>query len=156
MTGLYLLSIKEYASAKTAAVTPEPQENTTFDEKSLFKTDLKIFTNSFLDLKVLSFFRSSLNGKHNELGIEPLLNPFLGSFSFPSNLSLLLASRTLNSCFKIFSSICIFNFTKSFLSVDLYKVGNNFVTSLVTVRFSDFHFSKPPSRTLTSFGSCPK
>ena len=69
MTGLYLLSIKEYASAKTAAVTPEPQENTTFDEKSLFKTDLKIFTNSFLDLKVLSFFRSSLNGKHNELGI---------------------------------------------------------------------------------------
>ena len=24
MTGLYLLSIKEYASAKTAAVTPEP------------------------------------------------------------------------------------------------------------------------------------
>ena len=47
MTGLYLLSIKEYASAKTAAVTPEPQENTTFDEKSLFKTDLKIFTNSF-------------------------------------------------------------------------------------------------------------
>ena len=65
MTGLYLLSIKEYASAKTAAVTPEPQENTTFEEKSLFKTDLKTFTNSFLDLKVLSFFRSSLNGKHN-------------------------------------------------------------------------------------------
>ena len=33
MTGLYLLSIKEYASAKTEAVTPEPHENTTFDTK---------------------------------------------------------------------------------------------------------------------------
>jgi len=42
MTGLYLLSIKEYASAKTEAVTPEPHENTIFDEKSCFKTDLKI------------------------------------------------------------------------------------------------------------------
>ena len=42
MTGLYLLSIKEYASAKTEAVTPEPQENTIFEEKSCFKTDLKI------------------------------------------------------------------------------------------------------------------
>ena len=108
MTGLYLLSIKEYASAKTVAVTPEPHENTTFDEKSCFKTDLKIFTNSSLDLKVLSFFKSSLNGKHKEFGIEPLLNPFLGSFSIPSNLSLLLASRTLNSCLNTFSCIILF------------------------------------------------
>ena len=30
MVGIYLLFIKEYASAKTEAVTPEPQENTIF------------------------------------------------------------------------------------------------------------------------------
>ena len=67
MTGLYLLSIKEYASAKTEAVTPEPQENTTFEEKSCFKTDLKIFDNSSSDLNVRlcffslkSFFASSI------------------------------------------------------------------------------------------------
>ena len=97
MTGLYLLSIKEYASANTEAVTPEPHENTTFDVKSCFKTDLKISNNSSLDLNVLSFSINCLNGKHKEFGIDPLLKPFLGSFSFPSNLSLLLASRTLNS-----------------------------------------------------------
>ena len=119
MTGLYLLSIKEYASAKTEAVTPEPHENTTFDEKSCFKTDLKISNNSSLDLNVLSFSINCLNGKHKEFGIDPLLKPFLGSFSFPSNLSLLLASRILNSLLIIFCSICVFDFTKSFFSVDM-------------------------------------
>ena len=58
MTGLYLLSIKEYASAKTEAVPPEPQENTTFEEKPSFKTELKIYTNSSFDLNVLFFCNS--------------------------------------------------------------------------------------------------
>ena len=44
-------------------------------------------------------------GKQKEFLIDPLLNPFLGSATFPSNLSLLLASITLNLLFIIFSSI---------------------------------------------------
>ena len=54
MVGIYLLFIKEYASAKTEAVTPEPQENTIFVAISSPKEFLNIFKISFLFLNVLS------------------------------------------------------------------------------------------------------
>ena len=96
MVGIYLLFIKEYASAKTAAVTPEPQENTIFVVIFPSKVFLNTFKISFSFLNVLSSFIKFLKGIHTDSGIDPPLNPFLGSLIFPSNLSLLLASTTLN------------------------------------------------------------
>ncbi len=58
--------------------------------------ELKIFFSSSLFLNVLSSFIQSLKGIHKEFSIFPLLSPFLGSGTFPKNLSLLLASITLN------------------------------------------------------------
>ena len=55
MVGIYLLFIKEYASAKTAAVTPEPQENTTFVVISFPKVFLnkKILDKKFRSLGIV-------------------------------------------------------------------------------------------------------
>ena len=105
MVGIYLLFIKEYASAKTEAVTPEPQENTIFVVIPFPKVFLNMFIISFSFLNVLSSLISSLKGMHIDFGIDPLLKPFLGSSTFPSNLSLFLASTILNSCLIIFSLI---------------------------------------------------
>ena len=55
-------------------------------------------------------------GKQNEFGIDPDLKPSLGSFSIPLNLLRLLASISLNSAVRIFSSICFLFFTSIFLS----------------------------------------
>jgi len=63
-----------------------------------FKQDLKISLSFSSSLNVLSSLRHSLNGIQKEFLIFPLLRPFLGSEIFPSNLSLLLASITLNFC----------------------------------------------------------
>ena len=67
------------------------------------RNEIEIFKNHGIDnLKVLSLLRQRLKGIQNEFLIFPLLKPFLGSGIFPSNLSLLLASITLNNCFSIF------------------------------------------------------
>ena len=105
MVGIYLLFIKEYASAKTEAVTPEPQENTIFVVISSPKVFLKTFKISFSFLNVLSSLIKFLKGIHIDFGIDPLLKPFLGSLTLPSNLSLFLASITLNFSLLIFSLI---------------------------------------------------
>ena len=92
MEGKYLSLIIEYARLKTAAVIPEPQENTTF---SLFIIPVlaNFSLTRFFSIKVLSSgFISSLKGKQDEFSIEPLLTPGLGSFSKPKNLFLFLAS----------------------------------------------------------------
>ena len=57
---------------------------------------------------------NSPKGKQKEFFIDPLLKPFRGSATFPSNLSLLLASIILNSLVVIFSSISFLFFTNSF------------------------------------------
>ena len=67
-------------------------------------------------INVWSSLINSPKGKQKEFLIDPLLRPFRGSATFPSNLSLLLASTTLNSFFVIFSSISFLFFTNSFFS----------------------------------------
>ena len=62
MVGIYLLFIKEYASAKTAAVTPEPQENTMFVVISF----PKVFLNMF---KISSSFLNVLSSSYNVNGV---------------------------------------------------------------------------------------
>jgi hypothetical protein len=57
---------------------------------------------SAIFLNVLFSFIISLYGRQRELGIEPLLTFFLGSGTFPSNLSFPLASITTNSFLLIF------------------------------------------------------
>ena len=59
---------------------------------------------------------TELKGKQKEFFIEPLLKPFLGSATLPSNLSLLLASMTSKSFLSIFSSICFLLLTSSIFS----------------------------------------
>ena len=70
-------------------------ENTTF---LLLLKWVELNFSSILSLliNVRSSFINSEKGKQKELLIDPLLKPFLGSATFPSNLSLLLASITLN------------------------------------------------------------
>ena len=48
MTGIYLLFIREYASAKTDAVTPDPHEKTTFKDILSPKVFLNISASSFV------------------------------------------------------------------------------------------------------------
>ena len=67
-----------------------------FEEFYLAMLVREIFSRSSLFLKVLFSFKHLLNGIQKEFFILPLLNPFLGSGTFPSNLSLLLASIILN------------------------------------------------------------
>ena len=114
MTGRYLVLTKEYARAKTQAVTPEPHEKT-----GLLLWFCKIFWNNWFKFSTLlnewSSFMISAKGRQKELGIEPLLTFFLGSGTFPSNLSLLRASITVNSFLEIFLSIC-FLFLTSLLN----------------------------------------
>ena len=115
MVGIYLSFINEYARANTLAVTPDPHENIIFLlwsklNDSNFSDILSLLTN------VWSSFINSPKGKQNEFFIDPLLKPFLGSATLPSNLSLLLASTTLNLCLVIFSSISFLFFTNSFFS----------------------------------------
>ena len=110
MVGRYLVLTKEYASAKTQAVTPDPQEKTKFSSK-FFDISWNNLFKSSLFLKVLFSFITSTKGKHTEFGIEPLLTFFLGSGALPSNLSLLRASTTLNSFLEIFWSIKTLFFT---------------------------------------------
>ena len=57
---------------------------------------------------------SSEKGRQKEFFIEPLLNPFLGSRTLPSNLSKLLASMILNLFSKIFLLTWFISFTNSF------------------------------------------
>ena len=61
MTGIYLLFIREYASAKTDAVTPDPHENTTFKDISSPKVFLNISKSSFVLLNEWSLLINSLN-----------------------------------------------------------------------------------------------
>jgi hypothetical protein len=75
-----------------------------------FSDILSLLTN------VWSSFINSPKGKQKEFFIEPLLKPFLGSATLPSNLSLLLASTTLKSFLSIFSSICFLFLTSSIFS----------------------------------------
>ena len=101
----------EYASAKTHAVIPEPQE------KTLFSLFIFIISSNFFEisdtfLNVLFSLINSLNGRQIEFGIEPLLTFFLGSGTFPSNLSFPLASITKNSFFFILvltKGNCVYN-----------------------------------------------
>ena len=67
-------------------------------------------------IKVLSEFNRSVKGKQKEFLIEPLRKPFLGSVILPSNLSILLASITLNFFVEIFLSISSLFFFFSFFS----------------------------------------
>ena len=147
MVGIYLLFIKEYASAKTEAVTPEPQENTIFVVILSPKVFLNTFKISFSFLNVLSSLIRFPKGIHIDFGIDPLLMPFLGSSTLPSNLSLLLASIPLNYSLMILSLISLLFLTKFFLSDEVYLVGLIFVIILVTGLFSDFHFFSPPFKT---------
>ena len=101
MTGKYLSLIIEYARAKTHAVTPEPQENTTLFDEIFSKFLLKTSLISFLFLKVLSGFINRLKGIQVEFFIFPLLKPTLGSFTSPLNLSKLRASIRLNLLLQI-------------------------------------------------------
>ena len=112
MVGEYLSLIIEYARAKTAAVIPDPHENTTLFSSNI-PTSLNFFFIKCLFLKVLSFLLiRSANGRQYEFLIDPLLRPVLGSFSRPKNLFLLLASTTLNFLSKIFLSISFLVLTK--------------------------------------------
>ena len=71
-------------------------------------------------LKVLfEVFIISLNGRHTEFGIDPLLTFFLGSGTLPSNLSLLLASITVKFFCSMFSFISRILFTRFLFSVAL-------------------------------------
>ena len=63
---------------------------------------------SFLLLNVLSSFKQRLKGIQKEFFILPLLKPFLGSGTFPSNLSLLLASITLNFFYQYFDQFVLY------------------------------------------------
>ena len=60
---------------------------------------------------------ATLSEEQKEFLIDPLLKPFLGSATLPSNLSLLLASTTLKSFLSIFSSICFLSLTSSIFSL---------------------------------------
>jgi len=51
-----------------------------------------------------------------DLGMDPLLSPCLGSGTFPLNLSLLLASITLNFSVEIFLSIKFLSLTRLMFS----------------------------------------
>jgi hypothetical protein len=62
--------------------------------KSKFN-DLNLSKILSLLINVWSSLINSLKGKQKEFFIDPLLKPFLGSATLPSNLSLLLASMTL-------------------------------------------------------------
>ena len=106
-----------------------------------FSDILSLLTN------VRSLFISSPKGKHKEFFIEPLLKPFLGSATIPSNLSLLLASTTLKSFLSIFSSICFLFLTSSIFSLHEYIEASVIAFLLFVVLFSFFHFLSPPSRT---------
>ena len=71
-------------------------------------------------MKVWSSLINSEKGRQKEFFIEPLLRPFLGSATLPSNLSLLHASTTLNFPVSIFSSICFLFLTSSLFSLHVY------------------------------------
>ena len=106
-------------SANTLAVTPEPHENTIFLLWSKLN-GLNFSTILSLAINVRSsVFINSEKGKQNEFLIDPLLKPFLGSATFPSNLSILLASITLNSFSEIFLSISCLSFTSFLFSLAL-------------------------------------
>ena len=82
----------EYAIPKTHAVIPEPHVKTIGLVISILFL-MKILLNSSLDLKVfVSAFIQSLKGRFFDPTMQPLLSPDLGSSTFPSNLSRLLAS----------------------------------------------------------------
>ena len=81
--------------------------------------------------KVWSSFISSEKGKQKEFFIEPLLKPFLGSTTLPSNLSLLLASTTLNSFVLMFSSICFL-----FLTSSVFSCGSGVTASVLALAYS--------------------
>ena len=101
MVGTYLLSTKEYASANIQAETPEPQEKTNNLLLSGFIwSNICLISSIFLN--VLSDRIILVNGKQCEFGIDPPLTFFLGSDTFPKNLSSLLASKTKNSFVLIF------------------------------------------------------
>jgi len=104
-----------------------------------------------LPTNVLSLFINSPKGKQKEFFIEPLLKPFLGSATLPSNLSPLLASTTLKSFLSIFSSICFLFLTSSVFSLHEYIEVSVITFLLFVVLFSFFHFLSPPSRTCTIF-----
>ena len=119
--------------------------------------DLNFSSKFFLFKNELSLgFMHSEYGKHTEPSTAPLLTPGLGSLTFPSKRSLLLASISLNSFFLIFYSICALILIICLFSLAKYFDCLIFVSLLVTFLFSNFHFFRPPSKTKTRLGLCPK